>query len=1365
MSNPTLNLNNHATDDDITVTASNLSPISTPNDVANHSNATSISPTTATMGISDSGATGHFLQADAPVTNKRIAIHPIKITLPDGNKIESSHTCNLDIPWLPHETTAGHIVPKLTHTSLLATRQFCDNGCEVTFTKNMCKVTSQGKTVLQGPRDPHTKLWHLPINPTATREKIRPNRPATNNIAHIAMNAYTMPTKQQAIKYMHQTLFCPPIHTLITAIENEQLRTFPHLTVENVRKHLEPSSATAKGRIRMNKKGIRSTRKPRDSPNLPIPQANQVFCFTAMADKAKRTLYHDLTGRLPVMSLEGNQYFLVAYDYTINAILVRPTKDLESDTIIKAFDSIFQELKQKGFKPQLNITDNQAVTALKTYLHKENCEWQFVEPNNHRVNAAERAIQTFKNHFISGLCTTDKDFPLQLWDHMAEQAQDTLNLLRTSRHDPTKSAYEQLNGPYDFNKWPMAPPGTKAVIWESPTTRQSWAPRGIDAWYLGPSKDHYRLYKFYYPETQAIRVNGSAQFFPQHCKLPTLNPTQHADAVADELFESLKNLQNTKRKPLLRKIATKLEDIVTNRPPLAIQRVTTTNQQDTSEQRVDVPDTTNTSTNPTAPHIVATTPKTHQRKTRSNTPGKIALIEREQTMPIRRSPRQHQSRPTPTTTNYSNKRHHGPNIISQETAYHLAAPTNPRVWMPRSFLSACPTAHRNNFDVDIEHFASPVIHPVTGATITRYQKLVKDPILREVWTKAFGKEFGNLAQGDKHTNTQGTNSIFILSHKEIRHIPADRVVTYANIVVDYRPQKSDPNRVRITAGGNLIDYPGELTTRTADLSTAKIMWNSVLSTTGAKFMGLDIGSFYLETPLARYEYMKFPIALFPQHVIEQYNLATHVHKGFIYVEIRKAIYGLPQAGILANQLLRKRLAPAGYYEVAHTPGLWRHVSRPIQFSLVVDDFGVKYVGKQHADHLITTLRKHYKLSEDWEGALYCGITLDWDYQNRTLDISMPNYVSKLLTKFQHKAPNRPQHSPHRAPPKKYGTAAHDPIPPDTTPPINAPRIKTIQQVIGGILYYARAVDLTVLPALSAIASDQAKATEATEAHVKQLLDYLTTHPMATIRYHRSDMILNIHSDASYLSETRARSRVAGHFFLGATPTNNQPIELNGAIYTLCGILKIVVASAAEAELGALFMNIKEGVILRLILTELGHKQPPTPVHCDNQTATGIANDTVKKQRSRSMEMRFFWICDQVKRQFFKVYWHPGQENLADYFTKHFDAKHHQAVRQWYIYAPGSPRQLPRAVAPSTLRGCVGTLPNGYVRTSPLPRLTNNRVPREQITSTPSTCKPTGHTGRTSVRIHGPVTTWPHNNSIAIRANHSLGNRSNRLIIV
>ena len=146
------------------------------------------------------------------------------------------------------------------------------------------------------------------------------------------------------------------------------------------------------------------------------------------------------------------------------------------------------------------------------------------------------------------------------------------------------------------------------------------------------------------------------------------------------------------------------------------------------------------------------------------------------------------------------------------------------------------------------------------------------------------------------------------------------------------------------------------------------------------------------------------------------------------------------------------------------------------------------------------------------------------------------------------------------------------------------------------------------------------------------------------------------------------------------------------------------ASAAEAELGALFLNCKEGKILWLILQELGHLQPPTPIHCDNANATRISNDTVKKQRSRSMEIRFFWVTDQVQRQVFDVWWHPGQENLADYFTKNVDTQHHIAVQPCYLYTSSSPIVLPRAATPSSLRGCVGTLPNGYVRSATLPRV-------------------------------------------------------------
>jgi hypothetical protein len=158
----------------------------------------------------------------------------------------------------------------------------------------------------------------------------------------------------------------------------------------------------------------------------------------------------------------------------------------------------------------------------------------------------------------------------------------------------------------------------------------------------------------------------------------------------------------------------------------------------------------------------------------------------------------------------------------------------------------------------------------------------------------------------------------------------------------------------------------------------------------------------------------------------------------------------------------------------------------------------------------------------------------------------------------------------------------------------------------------------------------------------------------------------VHSDASYLSEPGAKNRTAGIYFLGDVPQDGKPILLNGNICIVCGILKFVASSAAEVELGALFVNGKEAKILRLILEEMGHPQPPTPIHCDNKTATGFANDTVKKHRSRSMEMRYFWVTDQVHRQMLDIIWQPGAENLADYFSKHHLGTHHKKVRPWYM---------------------------------------------------------------------------------------------------
>ncbi len=223
---------------------------------------------------------------------------------------------------------------------------------------------------------------------------------------------------------------------------------------------------------------------------------------------------------------------------------------------------------------------------------------------------------------------------------------------------------------------------------------------------------------------------------------------------------------------------------------------------------------------------------------------------------------------------------------------------------------------------------------------------------------------------------------------------------------------------------------------------------------------------------------------------------------------------------------------------------------------------------------------------------------------------MPGYIKKQLLKYEH-IMRRVQHCPYSPEPKKYGAEAQPPshkIIQGNSPINKSNRCRKLSVAS----YYARAVDMTVLMVLSSIASEQTKGTERTLEKAYQVIDYLALHPDAVVRFRASDMVLNIHLDASYLSEPKARSRACGHFFMGSVPRDGKPIKLNGAFHTLCLILRCVVASAAEAELGALFMNCQEGMIFKATLKDLGHPQPKIPVHCDNTTAVGITNNTIKQ---------------------------------------------------------------------------------------------------------------------------------------------------------
>jgi hypothetical protein len=395
--------------------------------------------------------------------------------------------------------------------------------------------------------------------------------------------------------------------------------------------------------------------------------------------------------------------------------------------------------------------------------------------------------------------------------------------------------------------------------------------------------------------------------------------------------------------------------------------------------------------------------------------------------------------------------------------------------------------------VILPEVANAVICPETGKSL-KHHKLITKLKYKIQWMRSTANEINRL---------YNTNTIRFIRRADI---PKGRKVTYGSFVVDIKDHKEEKERTPLTVGGDQNEYPGDKSTRTEGLTTAKILVNSVISTQGAKFLVIDIKNFYLNTPLGQFEYMVINLASLPQETIEKYDLNKLAQDRKVYIEIQKGMYGFPQAGILANELLQRNLAKDGYRPTTHTHGLWTHDTCPISFSLVVDDFGVKYVGWEHAEHLMASINKNYNISNDWNGTAYCGLTLDWNYQDRIVVLSMPGYIKAALHKYQNPAPARPEHSPHTWNSPIYGAKTQFVSDPTPSPAISDKDVNKLQQLTGTFLYYARAADPTLLIPINILASEQSNATEVTADKVIKLLNYCNTHPETKIRYHASDMI-------------------------------------------------------------------------------------------------------------------------------------------------------------------------------------------------------------------------------------------------------------------
>jgi hypothetical protein len=411
-------------------------------------------------------------------------------------------------------------------------------------------------------------------------------------------------------------------------------------------------------------------------------------------------------------------------------------------------------------------------------------------------------------------------------------------------------------------------------------------------------------------------------------------------------------------------------------------------------------------------------------------------------------------------------------------------------------------------------------------------RLRTHPTLSVTWNTSYANELGCLCQGigtgpneDKHI--KGTNTLFPIPCDKI---PSNRrrEITYSKVICKVRPERGDnADRTCVTIGGNNIAYPGDVGTPTGLIELIKLLVNSVLSQRNARLATMDLKNFYLNTPLDRPEYIRIKLADIPQEFIHKYKLNKIARDSWIYFEICRGMYGLLQAGILANKLLRDRLAEFDYYKAATTPGLWHHKWRPVMFALIVNNFAIQYVGDAHLDHLCQALKKHYEVSEEIDGTRFAGMTLKWNYSpihaRRSFCLSMPGYILNVCTRYKHLMPLKHLLSPHKHREIIFGQTTQlthiDPY----SPPLSTEGVKRIQGIIGALLYYARTVDSKLLATLSTLSSQQATATDTTDVAMNQLLNYLATYSDNGITYRASDMNLCAHTDAGFHSKTKGHS--------------------------------------------------------------------------------------------------------------------------------------------------------------------------------------------------------------------------------------------------
>jgi hypothetical protein len=325
--------------------------------------------------IADSGTTAHYGTSELPVLNKVPCTKEICIRTANGAIMKATHEAKLDIPALPISARHIYIVPDLADRTLLSLSQLCKANCQVVFDNRTVTVHHNGKTVVKGGMHDGTALWKMEM--PSKRDDV---------LEFTANTAIYFNTAAEIVKFMHTALGYPTLATLDKALANKAMQ------------------------------------EPTRTPTTRTQWTESNNAMQRCSDPSERSTR---TEEFVCQSIAKNKYVYIFYEYTSNHIFAEPIQSTSDKDITEAFKKCMQTLKKANITPELHLIDNQCGKLQIAALEKYGIKYQIVPPGIRRRNTAERAIRTFKDHFLSILCGTDDAFPLRIWAHTQSPASVT----------------------------------------------------------------------------------------------------------------------------------------------------------------------------------------------------------------------------------------------------------------------------------------------------------------------------------------------------------------------------------------------------------------------------------------------------------------------------------------------------------------------------------------------------------------------------------------------------------------------------------------------------------------------------------------------------------------------------------------------------------------------------------------------------------------------------------------------------------------------------------------------------------------------------------------------------------------------------